>query len=147
MSQVMTGARGVLEINGKTVGIAGGINITVEHTLADVDLCGQLDVADLAETGHKCNFTVNYFKFINGSGTVPTNGYQPAVELGLESGSIADMMSRGYIKVRIVDSMDQSKELVVLENCKLEGGSGQMDARGVWQGTWNFRAKKCVGWL
>lgn len=178
----MTGARGLLKIDGKPVGIMGGINITVEHTLSDVDVLGKIQVGDLAETGHKCNFTVNYFKFFDFDGmqekvekavTDPntqatfddTNPYKPAQLLGIESGTVDGLKSRKLFTVEIVDvgldnvygakdaegkplTTTEDKSVVMkMVDCKLEGGSGQMDARGIWQGTWNFRAMECVGWL
>ena len=157
MSQVMTGARGVVKIKGVVVGFIGGVNVTLENTITDVEVMGQLEVGDLAETGHKCSFTINYFKTFSDSNTLhPSNGpaqvqtgdNTAASILGLDTSiankDLSSMRSQTYFDCSIEDQLSADGSNVVFEmiGCKWEGGSGQMDARGIWQGTWNFKARK-----
>lgn len=137
MAQILTGAKGRVRINEEILAFAAGININQENTLTDVDIMGQLEVGDLAETGHKVNFSVNYFKIVN------PELAQNAQQIGIEQAVLSDMRNQAFFKVEILD--DQDNIIYQLNYCKFEGGSGQMDARGVWNGTWNFRAKRGLG--
>lgn len=137
MSQILTGAKAQVRINGEIIAFAGGVNVNQENTLSDVDIMGQLEVGDLAETGHRCTFSVNYFKIVN------PEIAQTAVQVGIEQAILADMRNQEYFDISIID--DAENEIYKLEGCKFEGGSGQVDARGLWQGTWNFRARKGFG--
>ena len=74
MSRVITGAKAKIDINGITVAFVSGVNINEEDTLTDIDVLGQLDAADLAETGHKANFSLTTFKPIDGSNSAATLG-------------------------------------------------------------------------
>lgn len=153
MAQVMTGARGRVRINGKVVGFIGGVNVSVENTLTEVSILGQLEEGDLAETGHKCNFSMTYFKALRDDGVASSSAKgefipNSAVAIGIDKSSLAagvvGMRDQTYFDVLIED--DQTDAVIfVLEKCKFEGGSGQVDARGVWQGTWNFRAIRGYG--
>ena len=155
MSQVITGARGHVKINGAVVGFVGGVNVTVEDTLTDIDVLGLLETGDLAETGHKCNFSINFFKAVDGSNAASNIGVAQGETMD-KSGSNANgvatpgdvqaMRSQTYFDVDLViDEDDAEKTIFALRACKWEGGTVQMDARGVWQGTWNFRAKRGFG--
>lgn len=150
MSQVMTGARGHVKINGKIVGFASGINVTVEDTLTDVDVMGQIDVGDLAETAHKCNFSINLFKNVDGSNSAAFIGidtsHSVAAGGAVSTGDVQTMRNQVYFDVDVVrDEGNNEVAFFALRNCKWEGGTGQMDARGIWQGTWNFKAKRGFG--
>lgn len=150
MSQIFTGARGRVKIGENVVGFVSGVNVTVENTLTDADVMGQLEVGDLAETAHKCNFSINLFKSITTTNTADaagavtsTTAVSTAALLGIDTSSktagVAPMRDQLYFDVQIED--DQTDEVIfIMERCKFEGGTGQVDARGLWQGTWNFRA-------
>lgn len=144
MAQVITGAKGKVVINTangpQTVGFVGGINANIEYTLTDVDVMGRLDVFELAETGHKVNFSVNYFKPTGGE-TAQTLGF----DLSGNGQGIAPMLAQTPFNVEILDTSNNDASIMLLENCKFEGGSGQVDARGLWNGTWNFRAQRGYG--
>lgn len=162
MSQVITGARGRVKINGQVVGFVGGVNVTVEDTLTDVSIMGQLHEGDLAETGHKCNFSMNVFRSVTDAGVISPEAagatvVNSAAAMGIDSsfttdqatgevkpGEVNTMRSQAYFDVDLEDELT-GKSFFALRSCKFEGGSGQMDARGVWQGTWNFRALKGYG--
>lgn len=153
MAQVMTGARGRVRINNKVVGFVGGINVTIEDTLTDVDVMGQLEVADLAETAHKCNFSINYFKALKDQGTasaaargefIPNTAAAVGMDTSSQASGVLPLRDQAYFDVVIEDDQTNAP-IMILEKCKWEGGSGQVDARGLWQGTWNFRALRGYG--
>lgn len=144
MAQVYTGAKGIVKIGGQTVAFVGGLNVNAEYTLTDVDIIGQLEVGDLAETAHKATGTINLFKVVNADGTVTNT----AAALGIDTSSDPDvsaMRDQAYFDIEVVDSTKNDAIIYKMLDCKIESGSGQMDARGVWQGTWNFRARKAFG--
>lgn len=150
MAQIFTGAKAKVTIGNsesgedQAVGYIGGLNVNQENTLTDVDIIGQLEAGDLAETGHKINFSINYFKAVSGADGTGEE-VQTAAILGLDTGatSLDSMRNQGYFNVSILN--DNDTPIYYMENCKFEGGSGQVDARGVWNGTWNFRALKGYG--
>lgn len=149
MSQVITGARGHVKINGQIVGFVGGVNVTIEDTLTDVDVIGQLDVGDLAETAHKCNFSINHFKPTDGSNSAATLGFDTSATNAagaVAAGNVNTMRNQTEFSVDIVRDEDAGETVFfALRGCKSEGGTGQMDARGIWQGTWNFKARQGFG--
>ncbi len=156
MSQVFVGARAQFKISGAVVALASSVNVTVENTLTDVDVLGMLEVADLAETAHKCNFSVNVFKPItsgtsfNGQGAAKNaagagidSSYSNTPD-GVADGSINDLFRDAGFDCEIVDEI--TKEIVFkMSGCKYQGGSGSVDARGIWTGTWNFKAIRGIG--
>ena len=137
MSRVLTGARGTLKINGKAVAWCSGVNVNQEDSLADVDVIGQLESADLAAVGHKCSLTVNCFKLID------AREKNTAEAFGIETAVLKDMRTRGEVIIELTDESGNS--MYKAEGCKWEGGSGQLSARGVWEGNWSFRARKGRG--
>jgi hypothetical protein len=138
MSQVLTGSKAILRINGTPVAFVGGLNINQENTLTDIDVIGQLEVAEHAETGHKVNFSVNYFKVVNPAiaGT--------AQQIGIEQALLSGMRNQAEALVEVVDDTT-GQVIYTLEGVKFEGGSGSVNARDVWQGTWNFKARYGAG--
>lgn len=137
MAQIFTGAKGTVQINGEVFAFCSGIDVNEDNTLTDVDIMGQLEVGDLAETAHKCSFTVRHFKVVN------PEIAQTASQLGLISAIMAQNKNRAYFDVVLLD--DNGNEIYKCQDSKWEGGSGSVDARGVWQGNWNFKAKKGFG--
>lgn len=136
MSQVATGIKLSFKINGKKVAFASAVSINEDNPVADIDVLDQAEVAELAETGHKVNFTVNKFK-VDGTS---------AEDLGLRPKNIEDIIRQGSLTAEVYnrDTDEVEYELV---GVKWTGGSGSVDARGVWQGTWNFRAVRGGGSL
>lgn len=130
MSKVLTGSKGAVKINGAKVAYVGGVNITEDNALTDVDVLDQLEVAELAETGHKVNFSCNLFK-IDGNSTT---------QLGISPTNLRDIMTQPELTMEMYNSVDNRVEYTI-SGVKWGGGSGSMDARGVWQGTWNFKGR------
>lgn len=130
MAKVFSGAKGQLKIDGVKVGFVGSIQVTEENTLTDIDVLDQLEVAEHAETAHKCSFTCNLFKIDGNS----------VSQLNIRPDVIADILSQQELTMEIFNSADGRVEYT-MSGVKFEGGSGSVDARGVWQGTWNFKGR------
>lgn len=130
MSKVLTGSKAALKLNGVKVGFVGSVQINEENTLTDIDVIDQLEVAELAETAHKVSFTCNLFK-IDGN-TIS--------QLGIQPDNIRAIMTQPELTMELYNSVDDRVEYTI-SGVKWEGGSGSLDARGVWQGTWNFKGR------
>lgn len=130
MSQVLTGSKAALKINGNKIAWVGGVNITEEDTLTDIDVLDQLEVAELAETAHKVSFTCSLFK-VDGNATS---------DLGIAPGQLKDILTQPELTMELYNSVEDKVEYTI-SGVKWEGGSGSVDARGVWQGTWNFKGR------
>lgn len=130
MSKVLTGSKGALKINGVKLAYVGGVDITEENTLTDIDVLDQLEIAELAETAHKVSFTCQVFK-VNGQATA---------DLGIAPGNIQDILTQPELVMEIYNSVEDRVEYTIT-GVKWGGGSGSMDARGVWQGRWEFKGR------
>lgn len=130
MSKVLTGSKAALKINGVKVGYVGGVNINEDNTLTDIDVLDQLEVAEHAETAHKVSFSTNLFKIDGNS----------ASQLGISPTNIRDILTQPELTMELYNSVDDRVEYTI-SGVKFEGGSGSVDARGVWQGTWNFKGR------
>jgi len=130
MSKVLTGSKASLKLNGVKVAYVGGLQITEDNTLTDIDVLDQLEVAEHAETAHKVSFTCNLFKIDGNS----------VSQLGIRADNIRDIMSQPELTMEVYNSIDDRVEYTA-SGVKFEGGSGSIDARGVWNGTWNFKAR------
>ena len=130
MSEVFTGSKASLKLNGVKVAFIGGINITEENTLTDIDVIDQLEVAEHAETGHKVSFSCNLFK-------VAANSAQ---SLGLSPSNLRDQLSQGELTMEVYNSTQDRVEYTI-SGVKWGGGSGSVDARGEWSGTWEFKGR------
>jgi len=130
MSKVFTGSKAALKLNGVKVAFVGSVNINQEHQLTRIDVIDQIESAELAETGFVCSFTCNLFKIDGNS----------AAQLGLEFDNINDLLTQGELTMELYNSIDDRVEYN-MSGVKFEGGSGSVDARGVWNGTWNFQGR------
>ena len=130
MSKVLTGSKAALKINGVKIGYVGGVNIDETNELTDIDVLDQLEVAELAETAHKVSFSCSLFK-IDGNSTA---------QLGLAPGNIKDILTQPELTMELYNSVDDRVEYTI-SGVKWAGGSGSVDARGVWQGQWQFKGR------
>lgn len=130
MSRVFTGPKGSLKLNGQKVAFVGSITINEENTLTPIDVIDQLEVAEHAETAHIVSFSCNLFKIVENT----------AQALGLSPQDINEILAQPELTMEVYNRIDDRVEYV-MTGVKWEGGSGTLDARGVWQGTWNFRGR------
>lgn len=131
MSQVLTGSKISFKVNGQKVAFASAVNITEDNPVADIDVLDQVEVAELAETGHKVSFSVNLFKIDGNS----------AEQLGLRPTNIEDILTQPELTCEVYNRIGNEVAYEMV-GVKWIGGTGSCDARGVWQGTWNFRARR-----
>lgn len=127
MSKVLTGSKASLKINGVKIGFIGSVTINEDNTLTDIDVIDQLEVAEQAETAHKVSFSCNLFKIDGNS----------VSQLGIRADNIRDIMSQPELTMELYNSVEDRVEYTI-SGVKWKGGSGTLDARGVWQGSWNF---------
>ena len=130
MSEVFTGSKASLKLNGVKVAFVGGVNINETNELTDIDVIDQLEVAEHAETGHKVDFSCTLFK----------TAANTAQSLGLSPNNLRDQLTQGELTMEVYNSTEDRIEYTV-SGVKWGGGSGSVDARGVWQGTWNFKGR------
>lgn len=134
MSEVFSGSRASLKLNGTKVVYVSSISINHQNTLTPIDVIDQLEVAEHAETGHVVNFSCNLFK-------VDANA---AAALGLDPANLDDILTQGEMTMEVYDRVSQ-KARYEMTGVKFEGGSGSVDARGVWTGSWNFQGRRGRG--
>lgn len=130
MSKVMSGSRIALKLNGKKIAYAGGVQVSEENTLTDIDVLDMQEVAEHAETGHKVNFSCSIFRIDGNS----------AIELGLSPSNLRDILSQPEMTAEIYDSVGD-KVRYTMSGVKFEGGDFSVDARGVWNGNFRFKAR------
>lgn len=130
MSKVLTGSKAALKLNGVKIGFVGSVTINEDNTLTDIDVIDQLEVAELAETAHKVSFSCNLFKIDGNS----------VSQLGIRPDNIRDIMTQPELTMELYNSVEDRVEYTI-SGVKWQGGSGTLDARGVWQGSWNFKGR------
>lgn len=130
MSKVLTGSKAALKINGVKVAFVGSVQINEENALQPIDVLDQLEVAEHAETGHTVNFSCNLFKVDGNSLT----------QLGIRAANIRDILTQPELTMELYNTVEDRIEYVI-SGVKLQSGSGQLDARGVWNGSWSFVGK------
>ena len=134
MTKALTGSRAALKLNGVKVAYVGSVQINEENTLTPIDVLDQLEVAEHAETAHVVSFSCNYFKIDGNS----------VVQLGIRAENIQDILSQPELTMDLYNSVEDRVEYTI-SGVKWEGGSGSLDARGVWQGSWNFKGRRGGG--
>lgn len=130
MSRVLTGSKASVKLNGVKIAFAAGVNISHENSLTDIDVLDQLEVAEQAETGHKVSFDVSLFKVEENT----------AASFGFDPQDINELLSQAELTMEVYNRVEDRVEYT-MTGVKFEGGSGSVDARGVWQGTWRFKGR------
>lgn len=134
MSRVFTGAKAQILIDGIPLVFVSSITINHENRLEEIPQLDNLEVAEYAENGHRCSFTINLFK-------VNENA---AALFDLDPVNIKELLLQQEMIVQVLDETTGEPVYEML-GVKSEGGTGSLDARGVWQGSWNFKARRGRG--
>lgn len=134
MAKTISGSKASLKLGGVKVAFIGSISINQENTLMEIEVLDQLEIAELAEVGHKVSFTCNLFK-------VDANS---AKALGFDPDNLDDLLTQGDITMEVYDRIGD-KVIYTMSGVKFEGGTGSIDARGVWSGVYNFKGKRGKG--
>lgn len=132
MSESYSGAKAELKIDGVTVVFLSGISVDIANTLTNVPVIGQLQDAELVETGHSASATINNYK-VNGNAVRDVFGH--------DVGDLEAVLRQGDVTMELYNNVDDRVE-VVIEKVKWESGNGTMDARGLWTGSWNLKGLK-----
>lgn len=133
-TKTKTGSRLAVKLNGVKIAFASGINITHENSLQDIEVLDQLEVAEFAETAHRVTGSINLFK-------VDENA---ANAFGIDPRNIDDLLGQPELVLEVYDRLDD-KVIYEITGVKFEGGTGSVDARGVWTGVWNFKGRRGFG--
>jgi hypothetical protein len=134
MSQSIAGASISLKLNGSKVAFLGNCNVTIEYTRTPINILDQLEVAEHALTAHVCSFTASFIK-------VDAN---TAISLGLESTDLDSLFAQGELTAELYDRVNDNVRAQI-SGVVFEGGSLTTEARGIMQGTWNFKGRIATG--
>lgn len=157
MALVITGARALIKLSGDVVLFAGGVSVTHENRLEEIPQLDSLEVAEYAESGHRCTLVINTFKLASDAKIGTTKIANSASNFFLDDhNDLKAILLQPEMIIEIVDSVPvrDSKGNIVdytevatykATGAKFEGGTGQVDSRGVWNGVWNFKAKRGTG--
>lgn len=126
-SQVMTGAKAIFRLNGIQVAFASSCSYTEDIQLEDVNVLDRIEVMEHAEVGYRVTLTCQTFRVQNQS--VKQLGIMPRFQ---------DILTTGVIGAEVVDRVTNTV-LLLMQGVKLESRQSQVDARGVYTETWNFR--------
>lgn len=157
MANVVTGAKAFIKISGELVAFATGVSITHENRLEEIPQLDSLEVAEYAENGHRCTITLTTIKLASnasvGGQAISNSARDYALDdpkdpksILLQPETIIEVIEAVPVRDgsgRIVDF--QETPIYVGYGCKFEGGSGQLDARGIWQGSWSFKCRRGTG--
>ena len=128
MAKTISGAKASLRLNGVKIAFAGGVNINEENGLQPIDVLDQLEVAELAEISHVVSFSCSIFKIDGNS----------VSQLGIRPDNIDDILTQPELTMEVYDRIGD-RVLYTMSGVKWSGGSGSINARGVWEGEWNFQ--------
>jgi hypothetical protein len=157
MSLVITGAKAFIKLSGEALAFAAGVSVTHENKLEEIPELDRLEVAEYAENGHRCSISISSIKLAS---TAEIGGTKIANNAQFYNLDFADdlrqILLQPEIIIEIVEAVPvrdgngkivdfSEKAIYVAYGCKFEGGTGQLDARGIWQGTWNFKCRRGVG--
>jgi len=134
MSRTITGAQCSVKLQGVKIGFASGFNVNHNNELQDIDILDNFTVGEHAEISHKVSFSINVFKIDENA----------AALFGLDPENVDDLMAQPELTFEVYNRESDTVEYTV-EGCKFEGGTGTLDARSVWTGTWNFRGRRGRG--
>lgn len=134
MAQVFTGAKAIIRLDNFPLAFVSAITINHENRLEEIPQLDDLLVAEYAENGHRCSFSISIFK---------TND-NAAATLGLDPLNFKDILTQPELIVEVVDA-DTGVPVYTMTGVKFQGGQGSVDARGVWVGNWNFVARRGRG--
>lgn len=134
MSRVVSGPKISAKINGVKVAFASGINITQDNALTNIDVLDQLEPAEFAETGHLVTFSINLFKIDENA----------AAKFGLDPNDLNEVLTQPELTFEAYNRISDKVEYEIT-GVKFSGGTGTLDARGVWQGVYNFSGRRGKG--
>lgn len=158
MALIITGARALVKLSGEVILFAGGVSVTHENRLKEIPQLDDLEVAEFAEQGHRCEVTVTTFKLASdASVTGGTKIANSASNFSLDNPTdLKNILLQPEIIIEIIDEVPvrnsagnitdyMETAIYTAFGSKFAGGSGSVDARGIWTGSWTFKAKRGTG--
>lgn len=133
-TKTKTGSRLAIKLNGVKIAFASSFNVNHENALQDIEVLDQLEVAEFAETAHRVTGSINMFKVDENA----ANLFQ------IDPRNIDDLLGQAELVLEVYDRIED-KVIYEITGVKFEGGTGSVDARGVWTGVWNFRGRRGFG--
>lgn len=144
MANIFTGAQAIIKYEGFPIAYISSINVRYENRLGEIPKLDSIEVGEYAERGHRCSFTITKYKLAPGAAQILNIPGEDAADLGLDNLILKEILLQ---PANIVEVYDTGTKIPVFEmqGVKFEGGTGQLDARGIWIGTWNFKATRGRG--
>lgn len=134
MSAVVTGAKGVVKFNSLPVAWISGVSVEHRIQLDEIPQLDTMEVAEYAESGIRVSLTLTLFK----------GRRFGAFTFGLDPQRPDELITREESTIELFDGTT-GEPVYVAEGCKFAGGGGQVDARGLWVGRWEFRCRRGRG--
>jgi hypothetical protein len=130
MSNVETGAKLVLTINGQEVAYASNVNYNLAYNTIPISGIDQIEIDELAEVSISVNFTCSMFR-VNKKG---------AISLGLMP-KLSQILKRDELTA-VIKSRVSNSTLLIVAGLKCIGRSGNFDARGAWVEILTFQGRR-----
>jgi len=130
MSFAIQGARAVLSVNNTIVAIASNASYNWRHETQDIEVIDEVELAEIAITGIRINFSMDTFRVLGISAT--SLGIQPTIK---------GILTHPELTIVITDKLTQAP-LLYLSRVVFTGRSGRVGARSVWVETLSFKAIK-----
>lgn len=145
MAMVMTGAKAVIKLNGSILAFATGVSIEHDVSLEPIPNMDTLEVCEWAENGLKVTMTMNFIKLSPGASLNGTQLSNSASTFSLDDQSdLRRILLQPELIIEVLDNTTDTPVYVGYGG-KFAGGSGSIDARGVWMGTWRFNCRSGSG--
>lgn len=147
MANVITGAKAFIKIDGAYLAFASGASVDQSNELEEIPQLDSLEVAEYAENGHRCSITIQSFKLSQGANFSGQPISNNASDYSLDfNNDVKPILLQPELIIEIVEDLpDGEKTTYVGYGAKFAGGNGQIDARGVWHGSWTFKCRRGYG--
>jgi hypothetical protein len=157
MAAVITGARARIKLSGDVIAFASGISVTHEQRLEEIPQLDNLEIAEYAESGHRVSVSVSFIKLASDAKIAGQSLSNNAADFSMDSLSDPkSILLQPELIIEVVDAVPvrngngqitgyNEVPIYTAFGCKFEGGTGQLSARGIWEGNWNFKGRRGFG--
>ena len=129
--KIMTGARGILKINGQVIAYASNVSWTRITAYQTINVLGMYSTARFEPTGYDCTVNCSIFRFTKEGG----QGNSPE-RLGIRP-TLQTLISSPDITIEVIDRKTNETVLLV-KRARCTQDSGGIDARGIYTINCNF---------
>jgi hypothetical protein len=127
-SNILTGARVRLEVNGVKLGYCTGCNITEEITYEPLKVLDNIETEELVPTDYNVTFTAAHVR-VKGT-TLKSLGYFPKTGTTPDE-HLVNIMNQGELSGAVIDKISPSKTIMLLERVKCGSKALAITARGL----------------